>query len=75
MTETGKTWDAEMLETFLVRLSKLSEQYGIRIHGCGHCGSPYLTNNEALPLADNLKWDGHRYRVQLEVALSAPQTT
>ena len=32
----------EKEEEFLIGLNKLTKETGIKIHGCGCCGSPYL---------------------------------
>ena len=42
-------------EAFLEELTALSQKYGITIHACGCCESPWLNDDE--------KMEGHRYWV------------
>lgn len=52
-------------QAFMEALSSLTREYGVRIGGCGCCGSPFLMpleygeergNYEADAKNDNLKW-------------------
>jgi hypothetical protein len=60
---------------FLSELSALTKKYGIRIHGCGHCGSPLLFGmeepyqNPGLPPGhgyENLRYDKDKGRYTVE---------
>lgn len=40
----------DRLKAFVADLTKLSEQYGFWIGGCGDCGSPWVTDELVEPL-------------------------
>jgi hypothetical protein len=55
----------QRLRLFLAELAVLHEQYGMRVGGCGECGSPYVIDVD-LPDGDEpvglfLAWDGTEY--------------
>jgi len=66
--EIPKGYNNEKVKEFLSKLSALSKEYGIGIHGCGHCGSPIiygLENSPSLPHGfgyANLKINGKTCR-------------
>lgn len=53
------------LELFLNELTELTQKYGIKICGCGCCGSPWLSDEKNEFDTDNLKYN-HKKR-QYEV--------
>jgi hypothetical protein len=47
--EEMKEYNEAQVPEFLTELAALTKKYGIKIHGCGCCGSPllvYLKNNK-----------------------------
>lgn len=56
------------LNRFLEELSVLTKKYGIKISGCGCCGSPYLVDlNEGIIINTDLCYDdfGEVYTVDV----------
>lgn len=59
--------EGEKIKAFLDDLTKLTQKHGIKIMGCGCCGSPFLdnlgkdsiysTDDEPLLDVDNLEYD------------------
>lgn len=45
--------EKERVNTFLTELTALTRKHGIKISGCGCCGSPYLTGDDFRPLEDD----------------------
>lgn len=44
------------IELFLQDLAELTKKHGIKIDGCGCCGSPWLEDNEMV-IAEDLVYD------------------
>ena len=42
---------------FLAELAELTKKYGIRINGCGCCGSPWLEDDNYMQYGETLDWD------------------
>ena len=45
------------LEEFLKELSELTRKYGLKIGGCGCCGSPWIYDEEEKKTYDDLYFD------------------
>lgn len=45
------------LELFLKELAELTKKYGLKIGGCGCCGSPWIQDFEGRFVYDDLNYD------------------
>ena len=55
----------ENVKNFLKELTELSDKYGISIHGCGCCGSPWLQceNGDCFENLSMKNYNNHAYYV------------
>lgn len=58
-TSGGKLVSEEQIRLFLEDLSKLTRKHGIKIGGCGCCGSPFL-----IELDDVARSEAYSYRIK-----------
>ena len=50
----------ENLKMFLKELSALTKKYGIKICGCGCCGSPWVEDINTKDMLDNLSYNAKK---------------